>query len=131
MRNMSIKIIPPERVEQEALVEWLSYHPLLKNFFHKTNNEGKRTALQGHRLVKQGLRTGVSDLFIYYPVAEYNGLWLEVKRNKNYTLSEKSTDTWKAQEKFIDCVKSVGFAAHFCYGWLDGKNHVENYLNGI
>ncbi len=125
------KVIPAERVEQQALIEWINYHPILKNFFHKTNNEGKRTALQGQRLKQMGLRAGVSDIFIYYPVTPYHGLWLEIKRNKKYTASEKSTDTWKAQEKFIELVKSVGYSAFFCYGWLDGKAIVEKYLKGI
>lgn len=121
---------PLERVEQKALIDWLSFHPIVRNYFCKTNNEGKRTELQGHRLKQLGLRPGVSDIFIYYPSAlkTYAGLWLEVKRNKKYTESERSTPTWIAQEEFIKTVRSVGFAGHFCFGWEDGKNIVEKYL---
>ena len=127
---MTKLIIPPERDEQRALVQWLSYHPILKDFFHKTNNEGKRTPLQGHQLKTMGLRPGVSDLFIYYPSKSrtYAGLWLEVKRNKKYSKSERTSPTWIAQEKFIETVKSVGFAAFFCYGWVDGTQAIEQYL---
>lgn len=126
---MATKIPPPlERMEQQALVEWLNYQPVLKEFFHKNDNEGQRTPLQGHRLQKLGLRPGVSDIFIFYPTKSFHGLWLEVKRNKKYTLSERSTPTWIAQEKFMETVKSVGFAAFFCYGWVDGKEIIERYL---
>ncbi len=70
--------VPSENQEQRALVQWLSYHPIVRNLFCKNNNEGKRTAIQGHNLQLMGLRSGVSDLFIYYPTKAYHGLWLEV-----------------------------------------------------
>ncbi len=75
-----------------------------------------------------GLRPGVSDLLIYYPTKSFAGLWLEVKRNKKYTTSERSTSTWILQEKFLENVKSIGYAGEFCYGWEDGKRIIEQYL---
>lgn len=120
--------IPVERVEQRALVKWLSIHPVLRDFFCKNNNEGKRTDIQTAHLKLEGLRPGVSDLFIYYPTKTYHGLWLEVKRNMVYPPSAKKTQTWLAQEKFQETVKSVGFAAHFCYGWNDGREIIQRYL---
>ena len=122
------KIIPSENQEQRALVKWLSYHPIVRDFFCKNNNEGKRTEVQGYNLRLMGLRRGVSDLFIYWPTKTYHGLWLEVKRNKKYSTSERSTATWIAQENFLEKVKSIGFAGKFCYGWVDGKKIIENYL---
>ena len=103
-------------------------HPILKNYFCKNNNEGKRSEAQGWNLKLMGLRPGVSDLFIYYPTRTYHGLWLEVKRNKKYSKSEMLTDTWIAQQEFINLVKSVGYAGETCYGFLDGKRIVETYL---
>ncbi len=120
--------IASEREEQSALVKWMSYHPIIRDFFCKNDNEGKRTPIQGRHLKLLGLRPGVSDIFIYYPSGSYHGLWLEMKRNKKYSPSERSTSTWKAQELFQETVKSVGFAAYFCYGWADGKNIIERYL---
>jgi hypothetical protein len=120
--------IPVERVEQRALVKWLSIHPVLRDFFCKNNNEGKRTDIQTAHLKLEGLRPGVSDLFIYYPTKTYHGLWLEVKRNMVYPPSAKKTPTWVAQEAFQETVKSVGFAAHFCYGWNDGREIIQRYL---
>ena len=131
------KTIPSEAEEQIALVEWLNYHPILKNYFCKNDNEGQRkTVMRDGKLVpvglfhaiKMGLRPGVSDLFIYYPTMEYNGLWLEIKRNKKYTMSEMSTATWTAQEAFQEQVKKVGFSAHFCYGCGDAIEIIESYL---
>lgn len=120
--------IATENQEQRALVKWLDYHPILKNYYCKNNNEGKRTDAQGWNLKRMGLRPGVSDLFIYYPTKTYHGLWLEVKRNKKYTTSSKCTATWIAQEWFIETVKSVGYAGFFCYGFEDGVHIIEEYL---
>lgn len=120
--------IPSENQEQRALVKWLSYHPIVRKFFCKNNNEGQRTALQGRNLQLMGLRSGVSDLFIYYPTKTYHGLWLEVKRNKIYTPSERRTETWLAQEEFLKIVKSVGYEGKMCYGFEDGKKIIESYL---
>ena len=121
-------LIPKEYVEQVALVSWLSMHPKLKKFFLKNDNEGKRTPAQGHHAKRMGLRPGASDLFISWPTKSHPGLWLEVKRNKKYTPSEMRTDTWIAQEEFLDNMRSVGYAGFFCYGWEDGKRIIENYL---
>lgn len=120
--------IPSENQEQRALVKWLSYHPTVRNFYCKLNNEGKRTEQQGFNLKLMGLRSGVSDLLIYYPTKTYHGLWLEMKRNKKYTKSEMSTATWIAQEEFLKLVKSVGFAGEFCYGYQAAIKIIDAYL---
>lgn len=129
--------IPSESEEQRALVEWLNLHPLLRNLFAKLDNEGKRHTIIKNgrtfnlgliRAVKQGLRYGLSDLLIYFPTKTYHGLFLEMKRNKIYTPSEKRTRTWIAQENFKETVKSVGYACETCYGWEHGKRVIEEYL---
>ncbi len=120
--------IPSEAQEQRALVKWLSYHLIVRDYFCKNNNEGKRTNEQGYDLKLLGLRPGVSDLLIYYPTKTYSGLFLEIKRNKKYTKSERSTATWIAQEKFLETVKSVGYQGHFCYGCEDGIEIITAYL---
>lgn len=133
-----MKLVSPlESDEQKALVEWLSYHPLLKDYFCKIDNEGKRTTFvkNGKTIqvglfnsIKKGLRPGAYDLFIYFPTPTYHGLWLEVKRRKIYTASEQGTPSWKSQERFGKLVQSVGFAAEVCYGWEDGVRIIESYL---
>lgn len=123
------KLVASEMQEQAALVKWLSYHPVLKDFYHKNDNEGKRTPQQGYQLKQAGLRRGVPDIFIYYPTNKYHGLYIEVKKNKIYVASAQLTDTWRAQKAFMERVQKVGYAAHFCYGWEEGKSIIENYLS--
>lgn len=120
--------IPLERQEQIWLVQWLNLHPVLKDHFYKTNNEAKRSLQTGSYLKLMGLRPGVSDIHVCYPTKSHPGLFLEVKRNKKYTPSEMNTPTWKAQEKFIEDQKKLGYQGHFCYGWIDGKKIIDSYL---
>jgi len=120
-----------ERAEQMALVKWMSYHPIIKDLFCKNDNEGKRTPLQGLNSKRMGLKRGVPDLFIYFPTKLHHGLWIEVKCAKKYSPSQMQTATWIAQQAFIDTVRSFGYAAEFCYGWIDGKRIIEEYLLDI
>lgn len=117
-------------MEQRALVKWLSIHPVLRDFFCKNNNEGKRTDIQTAHLKLEGLRPGVSDLFIAYPskTKKYAGLWLEVKRNMVYPPSAKKSITWINQQIWIDRMKTVGYHGDFCYGWEHGVKIIEEYL---
>ena len=123
-------LIPTENQEQRALVKWLSLHPILKDYFYKNNNEGKRTEAQTWNLKLMGLRPGVSDLFIPYPsrTKRFAGLWLEVKRDMHYPPSARKASSWVLQEEWIERMKTVGFHGDFCYGWIDGKRIVESYL---
>lgn len=120
--------ISNEAQEQRALVKWMSFHPIVRDYFCKNNNEGKRTEAQGWNLKLLGLRAGVSDLAIFYPTTTYHGLWLEMKRNMNYPPSAKRSPTWILQEEWLERMRSVGFAGEFCYGFEDGKRIIEEYL---
>jgi len=122
--------IPSESQEQRWLVKWLTVHPKLKDFFCKNTNEGKRTPAQTWNLKLLGLRPGVSDLLIAFPSKSgcYAGLWLEVKRAMRYPPSAMKSDTWLAQVEWVERMKTVGFDAQFCYGWVHGKEIIERYL---
>ena len=120
--------VPLEWREQVALVKWLSAHPILKDLYFKNDNEGKRDPRSAVHAQRMGLRRGVSDLFICYPSRGFHGLFLEMKRSKKYVPSEMSTPTWIAQVKFIENVKSVGYAAEMCYGFQEARKIIESYL---
>jgi hypothetical protein len=131
-KNPKPKIVkvPSEAQEQRWLVKWIKSNWKIRKFVIKTNNEGKRTVIQGRNLKLMGMRAGASDLFLAYPNKTQTkaGLWLEVKRNMRYPPSAKKTDTWLAEEEFIEDMQNVGFAGNFCYGWEDGKKIIETYL---
>src|SRR2546421_316035 len=99
------RVEPTEHQIQCAIVEWANKVPLLMNwtigdFLIAIPNGGKRTqiknkngkyfSLEGLRLKKEGVKAGVSDLFLTYSFvrpSEYNdfpvetyGLWIEIKK---------------------------------------------------
>lgn len=121
--------IASESQEQQALVKWLNFHPKLKDHFLHIPNEGLRSKQTGSRLKREGMRAGVLDFLIYYPTTHYHGLWLEMKRAKRYSDSERKTPSWLAQLKFAEQVENVGYKAFFCYGWEDAKRVIEDYLS--
>lgn len=131
------KTVPTENQEQRALVKWIKLQPKLRELILKIDNEGERTQAQGWHAKMMGLMPGASDLFLAVPVISPRfkhgfraGLWIEMKRAMRYPPSKRMTDTWLAQETFQERMKSVGYAAKFCYGWEDGVQAIERYLAG-
>ena len=122
------KVIATESQEQKALINWLDLHPILKNYYFKIPNEGKRSEIFGWTLKREGLKQGVSDLFIFYPTKSFHGLFLEMKRNRIYTNSEKKNKTWTAQQDFLERAQKVGYAGEFCFGWEHAVKFIEDYL---
>ena len=122
-------LIATENQEQRALVKWIRTQQNIRDCVIKLNNEGKRTLAQGWNLKMMGMCPGASDLFLAYPANGYHGLWLEVKRSKQYPNSARTTEQWLAQEIFLERMKSLGYQGFFCYGWLHGKKLIEDYLS--
>lgn len=116
--------------EQVAIYQWTQTIQLLRGFVMKFDNEGRRNVVQAAVAKRMGLLPGTSDLFIARPINGYPGLWLEVKQNRPYTPSERAKDTWKRQEAFQERMRSVGFAAHFCFGAENGIEIITNYIRG-
>ena len=122
-------LIATEREDQIALVEWASYHTILKRYMFHIPNEGKRHPIVGHNLVRMGLKKGVADFFLAYPSSPtglrgrlFYGLFLELKRRKLFKVS-------KEQQIFLDDMFAQGYAAHIAYGFDEGREIILNYLN--
>jgi hypothetical protein len=120
--------IASESQEQQALVKWIKLQPKFNGLLIKLNNEGKRSPLQGHMLKLLGMEPGASDLLLAYPTIRHHGLFIEMKRNKIYTKSERKSDTWMRQEAFIENMKCVGYDGHMCFGWEDAKDKILRYI---
>lgn len=138
MTGVKIKQLKPEpptplneNQEQRAVVKWVRSHPIIAPYLLKLNNEGKRTESQGYHLKLMGMLPGASDLFLAYPAGGRHGLWLEMKCNKNYSPSQRQTNSWKAQEAFLTRMRAVGYQGTFCYGEKDAIKVIELYLAGV
>lgn len=113
--------------------------PMLK-WMHAIPNGGTRgddaktRAIRGGALKAEGVRQGVGDTFLPYPVftpqgEAYAGLYIEMKKPslnpKSATAKGGLSDE---QIEFSDYVTSVGYIYRVCYTWLEAANVVKWYI---
>lgn len=71
-----------EAQEQEALIEWCELnkgrHPELAKILHIPNG-GYRTPAEAAHFKRLGVKAGVPDLLLPYPIDGWHGLWIELK----------------------------------------------------
>ncbi len=104
---------------QKALFDWSARIPALR-WMHAIPNGGKRNVREATRLKRQGLKSGVWDIFLPVVTLDYPGLYIEMKAGKN-----KLTEL---QSEFGQHLKRQGYAHHVCYGWIDAKEKIEIYM---
>lgn len=112
-----------ESIEQEKLFRWISFvrgkYPELDLIFHIPNG-GKRNAKEAYYLKKQGVKSGVPDLFLPVSRHGYHGLFIEMKFGKNKTTLN--------QKNYIIALKEQGYAVNVCYGWESAQRVIEKYM---
>ncbi len=129
-KNFKLKVqTRKEWREQVDIYQWTQTQEVLRGFTMKFDNEGRRNVVQAAVAKRMGLLAGVSDLFIARPAGRFCGLWIEVKQNREYTPSERRSETWKRQEAFQARMRSVGFACRFAFGAEDGIKIIRSYIN--
>lgn len=113
-----------EADEQEALFDWasrtLGRYPELE-YMHAIPNGGSRHPAEAVKLKKQGVKSGVPDIFIPEPRGRYHGLYIEMKR-------EKTGKTSMNQQKWLHYLQSRGFMTAVCYGFDSARLVIEQYL---
>lgn len=82
----------------------------------------KRSAMIMASLKRTGLKPGVSDVMIAWPVYPFHGAFIELKRGK-----EEPTDD---QQKWLDRMSDAGYYAVCAHGLDDAIRHTEIYCNG-
>lgn len=118
-----------EHAHQVALFMWASQNarhwPALR-MLAAIPNGGKRDAITAARLKAEGVKAGFPDIIL--PVARHNchGLFIELKRPKaeGLTKGRKSAN----QGEWIEALRSEGYGACVCFGWLEAKIVLEEYL---
>ena len=73
------------------------------------------------KLKKEGLKSGVPDLFI--PVAKngFNGFFIEMKKPKTGVVSEN-------QDYWLNTLSYNGYRAEVCYGFDEAKTVIDEYF---
>lgn len=118
-----------EHDEQVALFRWASLaacqFPALRWLFAIPNG-GLRHPAVAVRMVAEGLKAGVPDVFL--PLPRYlddgdclHGLFIELKVGRN-----KPSDK---QQEWLAALNNTGYLAVVCYGWQDAARVILGYLD--
>ena len=110
-----------ETNEQQALIRWAAYHPICSKHLFSIPNGGSRNKIEAAKLKREGVKKGVSDLFLAYPRPGCHGLWLEMKRKGKFVLSPE-------QGQWIDLMRGVNYRAEVALGWEDAVRIIKDYL---
>lgn len=117
------KLIATEAEEQSALFAWAKYHRVCKDYLFAIPNGGSRHPIEARNLKRQGVKAGVSDIFLAYPNKGYHGLWIELKRFRNPSRLTKDQQIWLMR------MRKVGYVAVHVAGWEIAKGVIEYYLD--
>ena len=115
-----------EGQEQMTLIAWFrsTYPQYADLLIHIPNGGYRKNAFEGWRLKQQGVRAGVSDLFL--PVARNgcHGLWIEFKAAPPFDAVVSD-----AQKEWIGLMSKEGYAAYICKGVTEAADVLKGYLS--
>lgn len=112
-----------ERSQQVALfAQAATYRPIYPDlkWLHAIPNANS------HKQVAEGVRAGVSDIFLPVPIYPYHGLYIELKTEARR--KEKNGGLSKEQIDFLAYAKGRGYTAWVCYGWTEAWQRIVEYL---
>ena len=120
-----------EHTEQVALFDWAraneARHLQLGLMFTVPNQggKGKGALIRGLKMVKEGLKKGVPDIFLAVPKKDKHGkdkhgLFIELKVGKN---KPSANQLW-----WIHSLRTEGYAVEVCYGFEEARNAIVDYL---
>lgn len=117
-------LIASEAQEQTALFSWAKYHQICKDYLIAIPNGGSRHPVEARNLKRQGVRAGVSDIFLAYPMNSHHGLWIELKSLRHTAKLTIAQQTWLTR------MRNAGYVAVCVAGWEIAKHVIEIYLDG-
>lgn len=117
---------PKEKDEQIAIFQWAKLYKThwgapLDNYMFAIPNGGTRHIREAVSLKAQGVKAGVPDIFIAIPSNGYHGIFIELKRIKNWSLSIK-------QSEWIERLKEVGYKCVVANGFDKAREMIIDYL---
>jgi len=108
-----------EHNEQCKLFSWTRNHPELRWMFAIPNG-GLRDKRNAANLKREGVKAGVSDIFLPVPSGEFHGLFIELKWGKN-----KPTQN---QLEFIKYATGQGYKCVIAYSAEEALSAIDEYL---
>jgi len=113
-----------EHNAQVALVQWCEIisvsYPEVGRYIAIPNG-GHRDIRTAVRLKREGVRSGVPDLFWPIPKHGFHGLFVEMKRDKGGTVTPE-------QKEWIAYLDSRGYSCVVCHGLREAIDAVSAYF---
>jgi hypothetical protein len=115
-----------EHDEQATLFTWADTLiaqgriPQLSNMFSIPNGAWTKNYTVARKLIEEGLRKGVLDIFLAYPNNTNAGLFIEMKYGKNKLSIDQLL--WK------DRLLAAGYECVACWSWIDAARKIVVYL---
>lgn len=108
-----------------AIREYQSAYPQLA-FIHAIPNGGQRNVATASRLVAEGVKSGVPDVFFPFANNGWHGLYLEFKRPGSKEKTKGKTS--KQQDLWAQYLISQNYLYFVVYEYLTAVQVVLNYL---
>lgn len=130
-RRTPLRLSPPKELDpleaqhQEKLFSLVEYwKPRFADMgaLFAVPNGGFRHKATAAALQRQGVRAGVPDMFLPVPRACFHGLWIELKRFKEGSVSDD-------QAAWLTYLEGQGYRAIACWGWRAAWEELCEYLN--
>ena len=117
--------------EQRALITWAKLIPILRDLLYANANGGKRGKIEAARLIGLGVMKGVLDLTLPVGRGGYFGLYIEMKKPRYRFRSDREAEKAVSSDQisFSERVTKQHYLCKVCYGWLEAKEVLEEYLN--
>jgi hypothetical protein len=126
----------------------------IPNGDQRGDGTSKGAAIAGNRLKREGLRSGVPDIFLPVPVAvccqpgyceraapedvahkwrckdcdRYSGLYIEMKRPSLKREDDPLNGCSDDQLKWIAALREQGYRVEVCYTWIEAREVILSYL---
>lgn len=104
-------------------------------WFHAIPNGGSRgddaksRKIRGAQLKAEGVRQGVADTFLPWPVGPWHGLYIEMKKPSERPKREGSKGGMSDEQiQFSEYAKNVGFGFMTCYSWEHAVSVLRSYI---
>jgi hypothetical protein len=110
-----------ESNQQEIVIKYLRL--AYPDALYCASAGGMRTSyLQAIKMKRTGYVKGFPDLFIYEPRNEYNGLAIEMKKEKGGVASPE-------QKRWQEQLRNRGYASYICKGSEEAIKQIDEYFN--
>lgn len=119
--------LPSRRADEppvEPALEW--FHAVPNG--GARGNDKKSAMIRGAALRAEGVRSGVPDTFLPWPVGTWHGLYVEMKKPDQKPARSGRGGLGDDQLAFRDYARATGYGWAVCYSWREAAGVLRQYV---